>query len=182
MRELTARRQSVVKAIEDTNGIQLEIVNGGGSGSLISTLKDNSITEVTVGSAFFCPALFHHFVEVTYKPAAFFAIQIVRRPANKMVTCLGGGYVASGAVGPEKLPLPVLPVGMKYLSFEGAGEVQTPFILPEDCPDLGLGDPVFLQHAKGGELCEHFDELLLLKNGSVNGKVLTYRGEGKVFL
>ncbi|MFO8193101.1 MAG: alanine racemase [Bacillota bacterium] len=179
--ELTARRQAVVAALEE-QGLKLEIVNGGGSGSLVSTLQDQSVNEVTVGSGFFCPGLFHHFAEVKYRPAAFFAIQIVRKPADNMITCLGGGYTASGPTGPEKLPLPVMPVGLKYLPLEGAGEVQTPFTLPLDCPELKLGDPVILQHAKGGELCERFEELLLIKDQSVTGSVPTYRGEGKTFL
>jgi D-serine deaminase-like pyridoxal phosphate-dependent protein len=181
VRELTARRQAIVSALAGS-GLNLEIVNGGGSGSLRSTLQDQSITEITVGSGFFCPGLFHNFAEVNYRPSAFFAIQFVRKPADKMITCLGGGYTASGPVGPEKLPLPAMPVGLQYLSLEGAGEVQTPFILPEDCPELNLGDPIILQHAKGGELCERFDSLLLIKKHSITGSVPTYRGEGKTFL
>jgi D-serine deaminase-like pyridoxal phosphate-dependent protein len=119
---------------------------------------------------------------VKYQPSAFFATQIVRLPAPGIVTCLGGGYTASGQVGPEKLPLPVLPVGLKYLPLEGAGEVQTPLAVPENSPELRLGDPVIFQHAKAGELCERFDNLLLLHNGEASERVLTYRGEGQTFL
>lgn len=179
--ELTKRRQAVVQALSN-EGIELEVVNGGGSGSLISTLKDSSVTEVTVGSGFYCPALFHHFAEIKYQPAAFFAIQIVRFPAANMITCLGGGYPASGPAGLDKLPLPVLPLGLNYLPLEGAGEVQTPLTLPEDCPELRLGDPIIFQHAKGGELTERFNEIMILKENELVGKVLTYRGEGKAFL
>lgn len=179
--ELTKRRKEVVQALA-SEGIELEVVNGGGSGSLISTLKDSSVTEVTVGSGFYCPALFHHFAEIKYKPAAFFAIQVVRFPAPRMITCLGGGYPASGTAGQDKLPLPVLPIGLKYLPMEGAGEVQTPLTLPEDCPALKLGDPIIFQHAKGGELSERFNEIILLQESNVVGKALTYRGEGKAFL
>ena len=179
--ELTNRREAVVQALLN-EGIELEVVNGGGSGSLISTLKDSSVTEVTVGSGFYCPALFHHFAEIKYQPAAFFAIQIVRFPGPAIITCLGGGYPASGPAGPDRLPLPVLPAGLKYLPLEGAGEVQTPLALPEDCPDLKLGDPVIFQHAKGGELSERFNEIILLQESNVVGKALTYRGEGKAFL
>lgn len=179
--ELTSRRQRIVQALRDA-GVQLEIVNGGGSGSLVSTLADSSVTEATVGSGFFCPALFHYFREIVYQPAAFFALQVVRFPSNGVLTCLGGGYVASGPAGKEKLPLPVLPVGLKYLGLEGAGEVQTPLMLPPDCPQLSLGDPVIFQHAKAGELCERFDALLVIESKQVVGRVLTYRGEGKTFL
>jgi len=181
MVELTRRRQQVVEALHHA-GLSLELVNGGGSGSLRSTLADPSVTEITVGSAFYCPALFHHFQEVHYQPAAFFALQVARLPTPGMITCQGGGYPASGAMGQEKLPLPVLPPGLKYLPLEGAGEVQTPLTLPPDCPPLTVGDVVFFQHAKAGELCERFNELLLLRQGKIIGRVPTYRGEGYSFL
>ena len=75
-----------------------------------------------------------------------------------------------------------MPVGLRYLPLEGAGEVQTPLELPRDCPDIHLGDPLFFQHAKAGELCERFNELYLLENGMVVDVVKTYRGEGMNFL
>ncbi len=181
IRELTRRRTAVVQALREA-GVELKVVNGGGSGSLVSTLQDPSVTEVTVGSGFYAPALFHHYAHVSYRPAAFFALQIVRRPAPGMVACHGGGYVASGPAGQDKVPLPVLPPGLRYLPLEGAGEVSTPLILPKDCPELQLGDPVFFQHAKAGELCERFNELYLVRGGEIVGKVPTYRGEGKCFL
>lgn len=181
VRELTRRRGAVVQALQEA-GVDLVVVNGGGSGSLVSTLQDPSVTEVTVGSGFYAPALFHHFAQVSYRPAAFFALQVVRQPAPGMVACQGGGYVASGPAGPDKVPLPVLPPGLRYLPLEGAGEVSTPLLLPDSCPELQLGDPVFFQHAKAGELCERFNELHLLQGDQVIGQVPTYRGEGGCFL
>jgi len=179
--ELTRRRSAVVQALR-REGLALSVVNGGGSGSLISTLGDPSVTEVTVGSGFFAPGLFHHFAQVSYQPSAYFALQVVRRPAPGMIACQGGGYVASGPVGPEKAPLPVLPPGLRYLPLEGAGEVSTPLILPEGCPELQLGDPIFFQHAKAGELCERFNELILVQGERIVEAALTYRGEGMNFL
>ena len=181
VRELTRRRDAIVNMLR-AEGVEFKVINGGGSGSIISTGKDPLVTEITVGSGFYASGLFHHFKEVQFQPSAFFAIQVVRIPAEGMVTCQGGGYIASGAVGPEKLPLPMYPTGLKYLSLEGAGEVQTPFILPKDCPKLELGDPVFLQHAKAGELCERFNDLWLVKGGQLAGQVKSYRGEGMAFL
>jgi D-serine deaminase-like pyridoxal phosphate-dependent protein len=181
VRELTRRRQAVVRAIRQA-GLSLDVVNGGGSGSLASTLADESVTEVTVGSGFYASGLFHHFVEVQYQPAAFFALQVVRRPAPGMVACQGGGYVASGPTEASKAPTPVMPIGLKFLPLEGAGEVSTPLVLPQGCPSLDLGDPVFFQHAKAGELCERFDTLYLLKEGRIIDQVPTYRGEGMNFL
>jgi D-serine deaminase-like pyridoxal phosphate-dependent protein len=181
VKELTVRRDSIVEAL-GKEGLVLKVVNGGGSGSLIYSGSDPDLTEVTAGSAFYCSGLFHHFRDVHFSPSAFFALEVVRKPAQGMVTCLGGGYTASGAAGPDKLPLPVLPAGMKLLPLEGAGEVQTPLALPPGCPPLEPGDPVFFQHAKAGELCERFNELYLVERDRIAGKVKTYRGEGKAFL
>jgi D-serine deaminase-like pyridoxal phosphate-dependent protein len=119
---------------------------------------------------------------VKYQPAAFFAVQVTRIPKEGMVTCAGGGYVASGEIKKGKLPRPVMPVGLQLLDGEGAGEVQTPLILAENTPQLDLGDPIFFQHAKAGELCERFNELILIKGGTIVDRVKTYRGEGMSFL
>ncbi len=181
IREFTPRRDHIAELLR-AEGLPVTIVNGGGSGSLVSSGADPVLTEVAAGSAFYCPALFHHFREVRFQPAAFFAVQVVRRPAPDMVTCLGGGYTASGGTGPDRLPVPVLPTGLKLLPMEGAGEVQTPLVLPRDAPRLEPGDPVFFQHAKAGELCERFNELYLIEGDRIVRKVKTYRGEGKAFL
>jgi D-serine deaminase-like pyridoxal phosphate-dependent protein len=181
VRELSNRRRAIVGAVRGA-GVELRFVNGGGSGSLSSTLQDDSVTEGTIGSGLYASGLFHHFRDVKYQPSAFFALQVVRKPKDGMVTCAGGGYIASGAIEKSKLPLPVMPVGMKYVDLEGAGEVQTPLTLPRDCPQLELGDPVFFQHAKAGELCERFNELILIQGGCIIDRVKTYRGEGFAFL
>ena len=181
VRELSQRRAAVIKAIRN-EGVELRVVNGGGSGSLVSTLADQSVTETTIGSGLYASGLFHHFKEVKYQPSAFFALQVVRIPKDGMITCAGGGYIASGAIEKSKLPLPVMPIGLKYLDLEGAGEVQTPLDLPQGCPKLNLGDPVFFQHAKAGELCERFNELILIQGGRIIDKVKSYRGEGFSFL
>ena len=181
VKELTARRDKIIETLR-AEGAEFRIINGGGSGSIVSTGKDPLVTEITVGSGFYASGLFHHYREVHFQPSAFFAIQVVRIPAEGMITCLGGGYIASGEVGTQKQPVPMYPAGLKYLPLEGAGEVQTPFLLPKDCPNLALGDPVFLQHAKAGELCERFNSLWLVKDGKLAGQVKTYRGEDMAFL
>jgi D-serine deaminase-like pyridoxal phosphate-dependent protein len=181
VRELTSRRDAVVRSLREA-GVGLRLVNGGGSGSLVSTLADKAVTEVTVGSGFYASRLFHHFKEVKYQPSAFFALQVVRVPKPGMITCLGGGYIASGPTDASKAPLPVMPVGMQYLPLEGAGEVQTPLQLAPGTPEISLGDPIFFQHAKAGELCERFNELYLIHAGEIVDVVKTYRGEGMNFL
>lgn len=181
VKELTKRRGKIINALQSL-GLNLKVVNGGGSGSLVSTGMDKSVTEVTAGSAFFSPALFRYFNEVKFKPAAFFGLQVTRVPSKGIITCQGGGYVASGDVSTSRLPWPVMPGGLKYLTMEGAGEVQTPLIMPAHAPEMNLTDPVFFQHAKAGELCERFNTLYLVQNHEVIKSVPTFRGEGNAFL
>jgi D-serine deaminase-like pyridoxal phosphate-dependent protein len=180
-RRLAARRRAAVVGALRARGAPLRFVNGGGTGSLESTAREPAVTEVTAGSAFYGPGLFDQYRAFRHLPAAGFAVEIVRRPRPEIFTCLGGGYVASGASGPEKLPAPYLPAGAALLPLEGAGEVQTPvrYCGPER---LGLGDPIFMRHAKAGELCEHFNTLLLVAGGAVVDAAPTYRGEGMAFL
>jgi D-serine deaminase-like pyridoxal phosphate-dependent protein len=85
-------------------------------------------------------------------------------------------------VGEDKLPVPFLPHGCSLLPLEGAGEVQTPLKLPGECPALDLGDPIFFQHAKAGEITERFNSLSLAEGDRIVDRVETYRGEGKAFL
>jgi len=181
VRELTGRRGGVVERLRQ-EGLEIRIVNGGGSGSLLTTGRDPSVTEVTAGSAFYAPGVFQHFKDVSFVPAAFFALQAVRKPAKGIVTCHGGGYVASGPAGEDKLPVPFLPRGCSFLPFEGAGEVQTPLKLPGEGPALNLGDPIFFQHAKAGEVAERFNTFWLVEGNRTVDEVETYRGEGKAFL
>ncbi len=174
-------REEVAEGLR-REGVELEFFNGGGTGSLDSTAAESAVTEVTAGSGFYCPHLFSYFRSLHLHPAAFFALQVVRSSDPGLVTCLGGGYVASGPAGPNKLPIPHSPPGLQLLSLEGAGEVQTPLRLPPDAPRLRPGDPVIFRHAKAGELMERFNEVLLIREGKVVERVPTYRGLGKCFL
>lgn len=180
IRDLRKRRGAVVRALRQ-EGHAIRFVNGGGTGSLESTRADPSVTEVTAGSGLYVPTLFDEFEAFDPLPAAGFALPVVRRPAKGFVTCLGGGYVASGAAGPDRLPRPFLPPGLSLLEQEGAGEVQTP-LQGSVADELAIGDPVFFRHAKAGELCERFAELHLIRGDEVVDVVPTYRGEGHTFL
>jgi D-serine deaminase-like pyridoxal phosphate-dependent protein len=180
-REVAHRRAAIVSLIESM-GLPLRLVNGGGTGSIASTQTEAKVTEITVGSAFYGPALFDNYRSFQYQPAAGFAIEIVRRPAPSIYTCLGGGYVASGAAGTDKLPQPYLPVGAHLIPQEAAGEVQTPIRYTRQEVKLLPGDPIFLRHSKAGELCERFTSLALVQNGSIVDEVPTYRGDGQCFL
>ena len=178
--QVAVRRARTV-ALLARQGARLRFVNGGGTGSLESTSAEACVTEVTAGSGFFAPALFDHYRGFRHQPAAGFAVEIVRTPKPGIYTCSGGGYIASGATGPEKQPLPYLPPGARLLPLEGAGEVQTPIAYEGPVP-LALGDPIFLRHSKAGELCERFNTILLLHQGRVVDEVPTYRGAGLCFL
>jgi D-serine deaminase-like pyridoxal phosphate-dependent protein len=177
---IAQRRREVVDLIK-SSGFELRFVNGGGTGSELTTRAEPVVTEITVGSGFYSPALFDHYKAFRYQPAAGYAIEIVRKPAPGIYTCLGGGYVASGAAGPDKLPQPYLPEGAKLIPLEGAGEVQTPVVY-QGMYRLDPGDPIFMRHAKAGELCERFTHLVLIKQGQVVDEVATYRGDGQCFL
>ncbi len=178
--DLQKRRAETVAALRDA-GHALRFVNGGGTGSLESTARDRSVTEVTAGSGLYSPTLFDGFAGFRHAPAAGFVLPVVRRPAEGFATCHGGGYIASGSAGAEKLPVPIYPPGLELLPTEGAGEVQTPLKLPEGAT-LEPGDPVFFRHAKAGELCEHFNQLVLLSGAEVVDEAPTYRGQGRSFL
>jgi D-serine deaminase-like pyridoxal phosphate-dependent protein len=160
---------------------ELEFVNGGGTGSLARTAGGGAVTELTAGSGFYASALFDHYRSLDLTPAAFFVLPIVRRPGPGVVTALGGGYPASGAPTPDRLPEPYLPEGLHLDKQEGAGEVQTP-LLGIAARRLRVGDRVYLRHAKAGELCERFGSLYLVEGDRVVDEVPSYRGEGKTFL
>ena len=172
-------RKSVVEALKE-EGFQLEIVNGGGTGSLHTTTKEEVVTEVTAGSGFYSPLLFDYYRDFQYKPSLYFALPVVRKPAPNIFTCLGGGYIASGPHGEDKVPKPVYPPNGKLLPFEGAGEVQTPVMFKN--AELTIGNPIVFRAAKAGEICERFNEIVCVANGEVVDRYLTYRGEGKCFL
>ncbi|HYU59082.1 MAG TPA: amino acid deaminase/aldolase, partial [Actinomycetota bacterium] len=180
VRTVRERRAAIVRAVEAVAG-PLRFVNGGGTGSLETTTAEDVVTEAAAGSAFFAPGLFDHYDAFRHLPAAAFAIPVVRRPAPDVYTCLGGGYIASGATGASKQPVPYLPAGARLLTNEEAGEVQTP-IRYRGPERLAIGDPVFLRHAKAGELCERFDRLLLATADGMAGEVPTYRGDALTFL
>jgi D-serine deaminase-like pyridoxal phosphate-dependent protein len=177
--ELKQRRGASVAALREA-GFALEFVNGGGTGSLASTVTDPSVSELAAGSGLYAPALFDHFRGVRYRPAAFFALAATRRPAPDIVTCGFGGYIASGPPGADRLPVPSYPRDLQLLAHEGAGEVQTPLRLAPGTRLL-LGDPVFFRHAKAGELAERFEHFVLLQAGAVVGEATTYRGDGQCF-
>lgn len=177
--ELRFRRARAIKAVREV--ADLEFVNGGGTGSLELTSREQAVTDIAAGSGLFGPTLFDHYSRFTPEPAAFFVLGVVRRPGPTHATVQGGGWIASGPGGMDRLPTPWWPEGLRLVKEEGAGEVQTP-LDGEGAAHLRLGDHVWFRHAKAGEVCEHLDTLHLVQEGRLVGEARTYRGEGRTFL
>ena len=180
-RELRVRRAEVDAAARMLT--DLEVVNGGGTGSLHVTGRDPSLTELAAGSGLYAPTIFDGYDGLALTPAAFFGTPVVRRPADGIVTVYSGGYVASGPPGWSRVPTPLVEQRLELVRTEAAGEVQTP-LKGAGADALGLGDLVWFRHAKAGELAERFTELVLVSGAAddeVVGRAATYRGEGQCF-
>ncbi|QGG40414.1 alanine racemase [Aeromicrobium yanjiei] len=176
--ELLERRTRVVDAVRQH--ADLEIVNAGGTGSLEVTGRDRAITELTAGSGLFSPVLFDGYDAFTSRPAAYFVLSVVRKPAPDIATLFAGGYVASGPTNKNRQPAPTWPEGLMAIGTEGAGEVQSP-VKGDAARGLSIGDRVVMRYAKAGEMCERFDQVAVVgADGSVD-LTPTYRGEGRNF-
>ena len=175
IKHLRKRREEAIQLIQ-SEGFPLRFVNGGGTGSLETTSQEALVTEVTVGSGFYNAHLFDNYLDFQLSPALFYAIPITRKPEPDVYTCHGGGFIASGAIENTKAPIVYLPPGAYLDKLEGAGEVQTPIRFKKLKFNLQLGDPVFMRHAKSGELCERFKTIYLLDEKSLT-EVNTYRGD-----
>lgn len=180
-KQVIQRRGSIVKWLKK-QGYPLALVNGGGSGSIDFTASQPEITEITVGSAYYKPAYFDYMESMGgFQPAAGFVLPVTRQPEKGIVTCHGGGFIASGATGVDKAPVVHYPPGLTIREEEGFGEVQTPMRVEKPlAKNINIGDAVWCRHAKAGELCEHFNTLICYSDDAVQ-LMTTYRGEGKCF-
>jgi D-serine deaminase-like pyridoxal phosphate-dependent protein len=175
MAQLAERRRVLAQEIAAL--AELEFWNAGGSGSVAATAADATVTEVAAGSGLLVPGLFDHYQSFTPRPAAFYGLPVTRKPSDTMATVHGGGFIASGAVGDDRAPLPWAPPGLHLTSLEGAGEVQTP-LTGHPAALLRIGDLVWFRHAKSGELFEHTNTVHLLAGDAFVDEVPTYRGRG----
>jgi D-serine deaminase-like pyridoxal phosphate-dependent protein len=175
MSQLAERRRVIAERLADL--AELEFWNAGGSGSVDATTADAAVTEITAGSGLLVPGLFDHYQSFTPRPAAFYGLPVTRKPSEAMATVHGGGYIASGAVGDDRVPIPWAPPGLHLTSLEGAGEVQTP-LTGHPAALLRIGDLVWFRHAKSGELFEHTNTVRLLAGDAFVAEVPTYRGCG----
>jgi D-serine deaminase-like pyridoxal phosphate-dependent protein len=176
--QLKVRRHEIDHALRQV--ASLEFWNAGGSGSVESSAEDPVVTEVAAGSGLLVPTLFDHYQSFRPRPAAYFGLPVVRRPSPSLVTVAGGGFVASGPAGEDRLPQPWAPPGLHLTGLEGVGEAQTP-LTGHPAATLRIGDLVWFRHAKSGELFEHTDRVHLLQGAELVDTVPTYRGTGNVF-
>lgn len=178
-REIAERRAATVAAVRQI--ADLAFVNGGGTGSIETTRTEDAVTEIAAGSGLIGPGLFDGYHGFCPRPALLLGLSVVRRPARGVATLLGGGWVASGVPGADRLPTIHHPPGLRFAPQEAAGEVQTP-VIGEAAERLRVGDTVWLRHAKAGEPAEHALDYQLLSGGEVVAAAPTYRGEGRLFL
>lgn len=178
-RQVARKRRELAEAYQRL-ARSMELFNGGGTGSLSFAAHEPWLTELSAGSGLMGPRLNDFYSNIRPEPACFFALQACRSPKPGMVTCQGGGYIASGAGGRDRWPQPYLPSGSTLTALEGAGEVQTPVKLGPG-ENIALGDPVIFRHAKAGELAERFQEYILVSGGVISGRAKTYRGLGWCF-
>jgi D-serine deaminase-like pyridoxal phosphate-dependent protein len=175
LHQLTRRRHEISQALAEAGHGELRFWNAGGTGSLGASADDPVVTEVTAGSGLLVPTLFDHYRAFSARPAAFLGFPVVRRPGPGRVTVAGGGLIASGPAGADRLPTPWAPPGLRLDPLEGAGEVQTP-LAGTDADLLALGDWVWFRHAKAGEPAEHVRSVHLVRGRSVVATVPSYRG------
>ena len=176
--QLKTRRREINTALKQI--APLEFWNAGGSGSVESSASDPVVTEVAAGSGLLVPGLFDNYKSFNPRPASYFAVPVVRRPAAGMVTVAGGGFIASGPTAADRAPIPWAPPGLHLTGLEGAGEVQTP-LTGHPAATLRIGDLVWFRHAKSGELFEHTDTAHLVAGTQIVDSVPTYRGTGNSF-
>ena len=95
---------AAVEAVREVAAVP--IVNGGGTGSIHSTRERAPSRRSRPAPAFTRPLSSTATRSSALTPAAMFAMPVVRRPSGGVATLLGGGYLASGAAGPDRLPAP----------------------------------------------------------------------------
>jgi D-serine deaminase-like pyridoxal phosphate-dependent protein len=179
--QLAVRRRELADALGDAVGLEmLRLWNAGGSGSVAESAADPTVTEVSAGSGLLVPALFDHYESFEPRPAAYVGLPVTRKPTPTIATLHGGGLVASGPAGADRLPVPWAPPGLHLTALEGAGEVQSP-VTGHPAALLRVGDLVWLRHAKSGELFEHVSEVQLLAGASFVETAPSYRGLGLAF-
>ena len=115
------------------------------------------------------------------RPAALFALPVVRKPSPKLATALGGGYPASGAAGRDRLPRPFLPARP-----EARRAARARARCRRRCSAGGRRAagrrPRLVPPRQGGRAVRALRRRAPVRGGEIVETVPTYRGEGKTFL
>lgn len=173
------KRKAIAMFLKENDALP-RFFNGGGTGSLATTLTEPWLTEATAGSGFLQSHLFDYYASNENEPASCFALRVTRKPEPEVLTCQSGGFIASGETGLDRSPVVFMPDALSPISTEGFGEVQTP-LKGAAARSQKIGDAVFFRPAKAGEIAEHFDEYALLSQGKIVSRAKTYRGSGWAF-
>ena len=104
-RELARRRAEIVDAVRSV--APLRFVNGGGTGSIERTAAEPAVTEVAAGSGLFGPTLFDTYRAFKPRPAALFALPVVRKPSREARDRAGRRLPGLGPRGPRPAPAAV---------------------------------------------------------------------------
>ena len=178
-RELAGRRAAVVAAVRAV--APLEFVNGGGTGSVERTAAEAAVTEVAAGSGLYCPVLFDGYRAFAARPAA-----LLRRPGHPpsrrraSVTVAGGGWIASGPPGADRLPVPTYPAGLSLAAHRGRRRGADPAARPGrprrcgSATGCGSGTRRPASSASTSTCCTRW-------TATADRRLPTYRGEGKAF-
>ena len=143
---------------------ELEIVNGGGTGSLELTAAEEAVTEVTAGSGFYAPALFDHYSRFTPHPRRRLRAADraqARRRRSRPRSAAATSPPAAGDAGAAAGPLAAAgPAARRRGGRRRGADAAARRRRRRAC---AIGDRVYLRHAKAGELCERFDALHLVE-------------------
>ena len=82
--QLAVRRREVAAALASV--AELELWNGGGSGSVEDTASDPVVTEVAAGSGLLVPTLFDHYRSFAPRPASYLGLPVTRKPSPTTAT------------------------------------------------------------------------------------------------
>ncbi|HET7314585.1 1-acyl-sn-glycerol-3-phosphate acyltransferase [Salinisphaera sp.] len=177
-RHLLDARAGVISALSEA-GLKPSLVDCGGIGELSFNANDPSVTEITVGAAFFGLADASATEAKSETPAAGYASEIMRRTDTQLYATLSGGYTAPDTRKGTTLPAVYLPRAAELDDLAGAGAGQLPIFDADN--ELCVGAPVFMRPANASELCERFDRLVLMQDGAIVGHARTYRAIGDQF-
>ena len=180
-KELARRRPRIVEAVRALAPI--ELVNGGGTGSLHLVADDDCLTEVAAGSGLFGPTLFDGYRDFT--PRARARLRAARHPAARP-RCPHPVRRGIRRLGPGRIVARAHPVPPGRPARSSARRASARCRRPSRArrrPGSAVGDRVWWRHAKAGEICERFATLHLVDAGpqATVTPVPTYRGEGQCF-